>query len=245
MDLTSGFRSSEFAAVVFNPPYLPVDDAAQWDDWFELAVSGGDTGRTVIERFLDDVGRILRKDGVVYLLVSTYTGVSEFVEYAGELEDIAGMVTHDRISERNVIAMREKYEALIRESAERDVPYLIEASDLDCIESEDVREPYAELVGHERGFLVLVRPPVDDDGMRAVRRIVDSEQPAHAAGRAVELRPWIRVGGNSYLGINSVLSKRELVVERSSLGNDSVLDEREAYAQLGVKSRLDRDTFIS
>ncbi len=84
MDLTSGFRSNTFGAVVFNPPYLPVDDAAQWDDWFELAVSGGDTGRAVIERFLDDVGRILRRDGVVYLLVSTYTGVSEVVEYAGE-----------------------------------------------------------------------------------------------------------------------------------------------------------------
>lgn len=166
------------------------------------------------------------------------------VEYARELENIAGMVTHDRTSESDVNAVREKYEALIRESAERDVPYLIEASDLDCIESEDVLEPYAELVGHERGFLVLVRPPIDD-GMRVVRRIVDSEQPAHAAGRAVELRPWIRLGGNSYLGINSVLSKRELVLERSSLGDDSVLDEREAYAQLGVKSGLDRDTFIS
>lgn len=83
MDLTSGFRSNTFAAVVFNPPYLPVDEAAEWDDWFELAISGGDTGRAVIERFLDDVGRVLRADGVVYLLVSTYTGVSEVVEYAG------------------------------------------------------------------------------------------------------------------------------------------------------------------
>lgn len=84
MDLTSGFRSNSFAAVVFNPPYLPVHEDAEWDDWFELALSGGQTGREVIERFLDDVGRILREDGVVYLLVSTYTGVSEVVEYAGK-----------------------------------------------------------------------------------------------------------------------------------------------------------------
>ena len=167
------------------------------------------------------------------------------VEYAMELEGIDGGETDDRNSEHSVESLRESYEPLIRESAERDVPYLIEASDLDCIASDDVRKPFSELIGHERGFLVLVRPPISDDGMRTVRRIVDAEQPAHAAGSAVELRPRIRLGGNSYLGINSVLSKGEFAIDRSDLGDDSVLDEREAYAQLGVKSKLDGDTFIS
>jgi len=84
-DLVEPFREGAFDAVVFNPPYLPTDPEAQWDDWLETALSGGETGREVIERFLDDVGRVLAPDGAVFLLVSTYTGVDEVVEYAGEL----------------------------------------------------------------------------------------------------------------------------------------------------------------
>lgn len=84
-DLTSAFRADSFDVVVFNPPYLPTDPNATWDDWFEVALSGGETGREVIETFLDDVGRVLAPGGAAYLLVSTYTGVEDVVEYAGAL----------------------------------------------------------------------------------------------------------------------------------------------------------------
>ena len=82
-DLVSPFQDGSFDVVVFNPPYLPVDPEAEWDDWFETALSGGETGREVIERFLDDLGRVLAPGGSAFLLVSTYTGVEEVVEYAG------------------------------------------------------------------------------------------------------------------------------------------------------------------
>ncbi|NIS36826.1 MAG: methyltransferase, partial [Actinobacteria bacterium] len=49
----------------------------------EVAVTGGETGREVIARFLDGVGRVLAPGGVVYLLVSSYTGVDAVVERAG------------------------------------------------------------------------------------------------------------------------------------------------------------------
>jgi release factor glutamine methyltransferase len=83
-DLTTPFLDGAFDAVVFNPPYLPTDPDAEWDDWYETALSGGETGRMVIERFLDDVGRVLAPEGSVFLLVSTYTGVEAVVAYAGE-----------------------------------------------------------------------------------------------------------------------------------------------------------------
>lgn len=95
-DLVAPFRDATFDAVVFNPPYLPTDPDAEWDDWYETALSGGETGRAVIDRFLDDVGRVLVPGGSVFLLVSTYTGVDEVVEHAGDrgfsaaaLEDVA------------------------------------------------------------------------------------------------------------------------------------------------------------
>ena len=83
-DLVSPFADGAFDAVVFNPPYLPTDADAEWDDWMERALSGGETGRDVIDPFLETVGRVLAADGVVLLLVSSLTGVDEVVETAGE-----------------------------------------------------------------------------------------------------------------------------------------------------------------
>lgn len=83
-DLVSAFDEESFDAVVFNPPYLPADPEAAWDDWFEVAVTGGHSGRAVIERFLEDAGRVLKPDGALYLLVSTYTGVEAVIDYAGD-----------------------------------------------------------------------------------------------------------------------------------------------------------------
>ncbi|MFC4543427.1 HemK2/MTQ2 family protein methyltransferase [Halosolutus amylolyticus] len=83
-DLVSPFADGAFDAVAFNPPYLPTDPDNEWDDWMERALSGGEDGRAVIDPFLATVGRVLAPDGVVYLLVSSLTGVDEVVERAGK-----------------------------------------------------------------------------------------------------------------------------------------------------------------
>ena len=83
-DLVSPFADGAFDVVAFNPPYLPTDPDHEWDDWMERALSGGEDGRAVIDPFLERVGRVLAPDGVVYLLVSSLTGVDEVVERAGE-----------------------------------------------------------------------------------------------------------------------------------------------------------------
>jgi release factor glutamine methyltransferase len=83
-DLVTAFQDGVFDVVVFNPPYLPRDEDAARDDWMEVALSGGESGREVVEPFLDAVARVLAPDGYVLLLVSTLTGVDEVVEYAGE-----------------------------------------------------------------------------------------------------------------------------------------------------------------
>lgn len=83
-DLVTPFRDDHFDVVTFNPPYLPTDEDAARDDWVEVALTGGESGRAVIEPFLDDVGRVLARDGVVLLLVSTLTGVDAVVERAGD-----------------------------------------------------------------------------------------------------------------------------------------------------------------
>ncbi|WP_254862914.1 HemK2/MTQ2 family protein methyltransferase [Halovivax gelatinilyticus] len=83
-DLTEPFAAACFDAVAFNPPYLPTDPDVERSDWMERALSGGPTGRSVIEPFLADVGRVLTPTGTVLLLVSSLTGVDEVVELAGD-----------------------------------------------------------------------------------------------------------------------------------------------------------------
>jgi len=87
-DLVSAFPADTFDAVLFNPPYLPdlpVDHPEGepfGDDWMGRALSGGDTGREVIARFLDDVDRVVVPGGTVLLVVSTLSGFEEVVSLA-------------------------------------------------------------------------------------------------------------------------------------------------------------------
>jgi len=83
-DLVSGFQAESFDAVLFNPPYLPENPNGKREDWMERALTGGETGRVVIERFLDAVGRVLAPDGVVFLLFSSVTGIEEVCASAAD-----------------------------------------------------------------------------------------------------------------------------------------------------------------
>jgi release factor glutamine methyltransferase len=84
-DLVDPFREDTFDAVLFNPPYLPRVEAAEREDWVETALTGGETGRAVIEPFVETVGRVLAPGGTVHLVVSTLTGVDAVRSHASDL----------------------------------------------------------------------------------------------------------------------------------------------------------------
>ncbi|WP_144797478.1 HemK2/MTQ2 family protein methyltransferase [Halorubrum depositum] len=83
-DLCAPFRTDVFDTVCFNPPYLPTDPDNEWGDWMEHALSGGESGRELIEPFLTDVGRVLAPGGVALLLVSSLTGYEEVLALVDE-----------------------------------------------------------------------------------------------------------------------------------------------------------------
>lgn len=95
-DLLSPFRAESFDIVLCNPPYLPTDPDEEWNDWMEVALSGGESGLAVIDPFLETVSRVLRPGGAVLLLVSSLTGVDAVITRADEqgfaavaLEDVS------------------------------------------------------------------------------------------------------------------------------------------------------------
>lgn len=75
-DLFGGIRGT-FDLIVFNPPYLPTQPEERMNDWLEYALDGGETGRVIIDRFVEEVGRVLAPGGRILLLVSSLTGPPE------------------------------------------------------------------------------------------------------------------------------------------------------------------------
>lgn len=146
--------------------------------------------------------------------------------------------------------------------------FLLEHGDLSCVKTAELRELYSRLISCPQGFLVLFDPDVDEEFFRTVERIVDTQQPAHAIGQAVHLRPWLMLNGegkeadgdddgnadgiggtergfHTYLGINSRLSTREFRLDEVGLGQDTMLVEQEEYGHLELQSRLGRDARIN
>ncbi|MCX8204292.1 MAG: methyltransferase [Candidatus Nezhaarchaeota archaeon] len=71
-DLMSHFRDRCFDLIAFNPPYLPVNDR-------DVRWSGGSSGREVSNRFINEVHLKLKPEGVLLLVQSTLSGVSEAI----------------------------------------------------------------------------------------------------------------------------------------------------------------------
>ncbi|MFW5965835.1 MAG: HemK2/MTQ2 family protein methyltransferase [Halodesulfurarchaeum sp.] len=81
-NLVEPFRPESFDVIVFNPPYLPEVEEAARDDWMERALTAGETGRAVIDPFLETVSCVIAPAGVVLLVASTLTDLSAVRETA-------------------------------------------------------------------------------------------------------------------------------------------------------------------
>jgi release factor glutamine methyltransferase len=104
-DLLDGTRGP-FDLVIFNPPYLPTRDDEKIDDWFEYALDGGPDGRAVINRFANDVGRVLAPGGRVLLLISSLTGVEKVVEIFESLAYRVEILAKRRVYDEDIIVIK-------------------------------------------------------------------------------------------------------------------------------------------
>jgi release factor glutamine methyltransferase len=75
-DLLSCIKG-KFDIIIFNPPYLPTNESERTNDWINVALDGGYDGREIINRFLEEAGDHLVDNGLVLILVSSFTGIKE------------------------------------------------------------------------------------------------------------------------------------------------------------------------
>ena len=59
-------KQKKFDVIIFNPPYLPLDETGD-----DKRIVGGKTGWEITDRFLKNVRKFLKENGRVYLLCSS------------------------------------------------------------------------------------------------------------------------------------------------------------------------------
>lgn len=93
-DLFGGI-DRRFDIIVFNAPYLPGsrDDATPE----EKALSGGETGREIIDEFLQQAADYLQNDGFLLLVQSSLTGLDETLEMAEQQGLNAEVVATEKV----------------------------------------------------------------------------------------------------------------------------------------------------
>ena len=69
--------------VLFNAPYLP-SESAEEASWLGCAWSGGVAGRKVIDRFISEAPKYLKRNGRVFLMQSTLSNIDETLRKFGE-----------------------------------------------------------------------------------------------------------------------------------------------------------------
>lgn len=90
-DLTRGIRG-RFDLILFNPPYLELEDWEKKGDWMEKAIDGGEKGVEVSIRFLEGLEEILSKRGRAILIASslTFQPLKEYLENSRWTWEVAG-----------------------------------------------------------------------------------------------------------------------------------------------------------
>ncbi|MEM3550396.1 MAG: class I SAM-dependent methyltransferase [Candidatus Bathyarchaeia archaeon] len=74
-DLFAPIKSSaKFDLILFNAPYLP-SNSGEDERWLGLAWSGGENGRSIIDRFIYEAPKYLSMSGRVLLMQSTLSNV--------------------------------------------------------------------------------------------------------------------------------------------------------------------------
>ncbi|NJE05785.1 methyltransferase domain-containing protein [Thermococcus sp. M36] len=68
--------SGKFDVITFNAPYLPGEPKEPID----LALVGGESGREVLDRFIDEVGNYLKPGGILQIVQSSITGIEKTLE---------------------------------------------------------------------------------------------------------------------------------------------------------------------
>lgn len=95
-DLFEPVTDEKFDLILFNTPYLPVDEDEAVDEELDAAWNGGPAGREVIDKFLDGVTDHLNPGGKVQLVQSSLSDNEETLRMLEELGFEASVTAREK-----------------------------------------------------------------------------------------------------------------------------------------------------
>ena len=69
MNFTESMLDRQIDVLIFNPPYVPTPNEEIAGSGIEIAWAGGEDGRVVIDRFIDQLDSMLSPKGVLYMIL--------------------------------------------------------------------------------------------------------------------------------------------------------------------------------
>ena len=197
----------------FDPHAVPSDALSWLEQWLALEPADGwpeDARRELLARAPELYKRRGTKAGLRSILELYFRHAA-----SSDSDDPPSSTTADGANE----AIDET-----QAQVDHELFFLLD-DDLDCIRSESVRRQYP-LPAESQSFVVFCDPLETDDERTTVESIVTSWKPAHVDATVAELDAEFRLGGDTFLGINSRATTREFSLGATTLGEDTVIVDR-------------------
>lgn len=215
----------------FDPEEIPIDYLDWLNEW--LAVEMGDgwperARRDLLMRLPDLYRKRGTRDGVVELIDLYFENVElRERDWAPSLVRIERQL--ESLVDRGLLTSREAARQIERywdrsEARDPSEIFVFEHDRLECMPETDRREFYENRIGHPRTFQVLLQPSVPQRHVQEVRSLVDANSPVYTDAEVKQLEQRCRLGGDTFLGVNSVLPTREFEAEGSTLGQETILE---------------------
>jgi release factor glutamine methyltransferase len=107
-DLFSPLDSSrKFDLILFNSPYLPVEED-EGGSWIEKAWAGGETGRKIIDRFIEEVPEHISQEGRILLVQSNLSNVRTTLDFLDQSKLQAAVVDKEKLDFEEIVLIEAK-----------------------------------------------------------------------------------------------------------------------------------------
>ena len=97
-----------FDLIIFNAPYLP-SEIGEEKSWIGKAWAGGKTGRKVIDRFISDSPKFLRRNGRIMLVQSSLSNVNESLDAFNKLGLNAKVIAETKVPFEKIVLIEAQF----------------------------------------------------------------------------------------------------------------------------------------
>jgi len=98
-------KNEKFDVIIFNAPYLPTSESEK-KSWIGKAWAGGQSGRDIIEPFMSEVSKYLKKKGRIFLVQSSLSEIDKTIQRFKESGLDAKIVAEKKFPFETIVVLK-------------------------------------------------------------------------------------------------------------------------------------------